>query len=355
MNFDFSDDQKLFKEQVAKALTDASPLSETRRVLETGAPYSDRAWRALIELGVTAAAVPEAYSGLGLAYYEVCVAAEEIGAALASTPIVSSTYLATEILKRAASEAQKQEWLPRLASGEIIACVARRPSPGGACSVDRGVLSGAWRPVADLLAADIALVINSGRVFVVDLAAEGVARSPLASIDPTRPLGCLRLDGVSAVELDNARSAIAHAREIAAVLLAFEQVGGADRALAMARAYALERRTFGRVIGSYQAIKHKLADVYVQIEIARAHAYYAAWAISTGARDQSLAAAAARVCASRAFSLAAQENIQTHGGMGFTWDSDCQLFYRRARHTALILDSELDWKTALSNELANAR
>ena len=137
----------------------------------------------------------------------------------------------------------------------------------------------------------------------------------------------------------------------AAILLAFEQLGGADRALEMARDYALERYAFGRPIGGYQAIKHKLADVFVKNEVARANAYYGAWALSCDAPELPVAAAAARVAASAAYWLASKENIQTHGGIGFTWEADCHFFYRRARHLGLVLGAPRDWKRKLADRL----
>jgi alkylation response protein AidB-like acyl-CoA dehydrogenase len=137
----------------------------------------------------------------------------------------------------------------------------------------------------------------------------------------------------------------------AAVLLAFEQCGGADRCLEMAKAYALERYAFGRPIASYQAIKHKLADIYVKNELARSNSYYGAWALNTGAAELPLAAAAARIAASEAFWFAAKENIQTHGGIGFTWEMDCHLFYKRSRQLALVAGAPRAWKERLVSHL----
>jgi len=137
----------------------------------------------------------------------------------------------------------------------------------------------------------------------------------------------------------------------AAVPLAFEQVGGAQASLEMATAYAKERFAFGRPIGSFQAIKHKLADIYIAIELARSNAYYGAWALSADAAELPLAAATARVSATEAFDLAAKENIQTHGGIGFTWEADCHLYYRRARLLALTIGSARYWKDRVVVEL----
>jgi alkylation response protein AidB-like acyl-CoA dehydrogenase len=137
----------------------------------------------------------------------------------------------------------------------------------------------------------------------------------------------------------------------AAVMLAFEQVGGADRALEMAKDYAMQRYAFGRPIGSYQAIKHKLADIYIKNELARSNAYYGAWALGAGGAELPLAAAAARVAACEAFWFAAKENLQTHGGMGFTWDVDCHLYYRRAQQLGLVAGGAKAWKERLVSQL----
>ena len=177
-------------------------------------------------------------------------------------------------------------------------------------------------------------------LYLVDLTAPGVAREPVSTIDPTR--GSARITFAAAPaeplgEPGKGLELLARIQERAAILLAFEQLGGADRCLEMARDYALERYAFGRQIGSYQAIKHKLADVFVKNEVARANAYYGAWALSTNAPELPLAAAAARVAGSAAFWLASKEMIQTYGGIGVTWEADCHFFFRRARHLALVI------------------
>ena len=190
-------------------------------------------------------------------------------------------------------------------------------------------------PVTDGDVADLAVVLakEGGQLglFLVDLAGAGVARETLKTLDPTRGVAKLTFTGAAAERLGAAGEGMALAEQVmdrAAVLLAFEQVGGADRGLEMAKDYALERYAFGRPIGSYQAIKHKLADIYVKNELARSNAYYGAWALNTGAAELPIAASAARVAACEAFWFAAKENIQTHGGMGFTWEVDCHLYYR---------------------------
>jgi len=185
-----------------------------------------------------------------------------------------------------------------------------------------------------------------------------VTRTVVKTVDPTRSHARLDFDGAPAEPLGAAGQGWPLVRALldrAAVLVAFEQVGGAQGALDMAREYAMGRFAFGRPIASFQAIKHKLVDMYVATELARSNAYYAAWALSTGAAELPVAAAAARVSATEAFWLSAKENIQTHGGMGFTWEFDCHLYYRRAKLLALALGSARVWKHKLMDAIAEPR
>ena len=195
---------------------------------------------------------------------------------------------------------------------------------------------------------------GSVALFLVDLAGPGVTRTVVKTVDPTRSHARIAFTGAPAEPLGAAadgRAIIDGVLDRAAVLFAFEQVGGAQAALDMAREYAMGRFAFGRPIASFQAIKHKLVDMYVAIELARSNAYYAAWALSTEAPELPVAAAAARVSATEAFWLAAKENIQTHGGMGFTWEFDCHLYYRRAKLLALTIGSARRWKDLLITRL----
>jgi alkylation response protein AidB-like acyl-CoA dehydrogenase len=186
------------------------------------------------------------------------------------------------------------------------------------------------------------------------MAGHGIAREAIGTLDPTRSAAhivftdtpCERLGGAG-----DGASLLSGILDRAAVLFAFEQVGGADRCLEDARAYAMERVAFGRVIGSYQAIKHKLADIYVKNEIARSSAYYGAWALNTDAAELPAAASAARIAGIQAYDFAAKENLQTHGGMGFTWEADCHLHLRRARQLGLALGGLPVWRERLVRTL----
>ena len=366
MNFDFSPDQKALRDQARKFLAEHASSVRVRRILDTDEPYDRELWRGVAEMGWTGTAIPETYGGAGFGHLELCVIAEELGRSVAPIPFSSTIYLAAEALLLAGSEAQKRRWLPRIASGEAVGCLALAEGPGTPAAramttrAAAGKISGTKAPVADGDVADFAIVAARAdgaadlSLFLVDLAGAGVARTALATVDPTRSHARLTFDGAPAEPLGAAGAGTTLLERVfdrAAVLVAFEQVGGAQAALDMAREYAMGRFAFGRPIASFQAIKHKLVDMYVGVELARSNAYYAAWALSTDAAELPVAAATARVSATEAYFHAAKENIQTHGGMGFTWEFDCHLHYRRAKLTGLGLGSARRWKDLLITRL----
>jgi alkylation response protein AidB-like acyl-CoA dehydrogenase len=365
MNFDYSDDQKFLKTEARKFLDAECPPKVVRGVLDDAKrSYDEGLWRKLAEQGWLGAAIPERFNGLGLGRIELCAIAEELGRACAPVPFASTVYFLAEALMLAGSEEQQAKFLPRIAAGELIGAFATSEGPGAyteaniQAKVEGGKLTGVKLPVTDGDIADVAVVLakEGGRsgLYLVDLTGAGVTRETLTTLDPTRGVAKLTFASAAAERLGPAGEGAALAEAVmdrAAVLLAFEQLGGADRCLDMAKAYALERYAFGRPIGGYQAIKHKLADVYVKNELARSNAYYGAWALNVGARELPVAAAAARVAASEAFWFASKENIQTHGGMGFTWEVDCHLYYRRSRQLALVAGAPKVWKERLVRQL----
>ena len=364
MNFDFSDDSKLLREQAQRFLRENCQPKAVRAVLDGKAPYDAALWRGMADMGWLGAAIPEAYDGAGLGYESLCVLAEELGRALAPVPFTSSVCLAAEAILAAGSEAQKREYLPKIVRGELIATFALAEGAGDPreagirARLSDGRISGTKWPVPDGTIAQLAVVVARDAAGVslvlVDLAAPGVNRASLPTIDPSRDHAKFDFTNAPATLLGMSGQGWNVVRRVldrAAVLTAFEQVGGAAASLSMATNYAKERFAFGRPIGSFQAIKHKLADVYVATELARSNAYYGAWALSTDAADLPLAAATARVSAGDAFFLAAKENIQVHGGVGFTWDFDCHLYYRRAKLLALALGSQRHWKDRVVAEL----
>ncbi len=365
MNFDFSADQKALRDQARKFLSEHASSTRVRRILEGAAPYDAELWRGMGEMGWMGTAIPEPHGGAGFGHLELCVIAEELGRSLAPTPFASTIYLAAEALMLAGSDAQKKRWLPRIAQGEAIGCLALAEGPQVATPANLSTraessrLTGAKVPVADGDVADFAIVLATegvGRagLFLVDLKGPGVTRASVATVDPTRSHARLSFDAAPAEPLGAPGQGWPLTERLldrAAVLVAFEQLGGAQAALEMAREYALGRFAFGRQIASFQAIKHKLADMYVGVELARSNAYYGAWALTKDAPELPVAAAAARVAASEAYYQAAKENIQIHGGMGFTWEFDCHLHYRRAKLTGLMLGSARRWKDLLVSRL----
>ncbi|HEV2652768.1 MAG TPA: acyl-CoA dehydrogenase family protein [Rhizomicrobium sp.] len=368
MNFDFSDDIKAVREEAKRFLQNRCPPAVVRRVLDGAATFDKELWTEIGALGWLGAGIPEELGGAGIGYDALCVLAGEIGASLAPVPFSSSAYLAAEAIMLAGDEAQKRALLPEIASGESITTLALAEGPGNpdpaaiATTCRDGRLSGTKWPVPDGAIADHAVVVASDSLgsigfYRVSLEGEGVERRTLPTIDPTRNYATLTLAGAPAQALRGNGEGWALVQQLldrAAVFFAFEQVGGAEAALMMARDYALERYAFGRPIASFQAIKHKLADIYVAVELARAHAYYAAWALSHDARELASAASAARVAASQAYYLASRENIQIHGGMGFTWEMNCHLHYRRAKSLSILLGSESYWQDRLIGELEHA-
>ena len=369
MNFDFSDEQKQLRDEARKFLAEKCPPKAVRAVLDGKAPYDRDLWKGLAELGFLGVAIPEAYGGAGAGHLELCVIAEEMGRALAPVPFSSTVYLAAEAILLTGSEAQKQKWLPRIASGEAIGTLALfegkgNPSPQAVrLAAPGGYLNGVKKPVSDGAIADFAIVAartaSSGRdtdisLFLIDMKTDGVETKALNNVDPTRGQAESVFRNCKAEPLGatgEGWSVVSQVLDRAAVLLSFEQVGGADRALEMGRDYALDRIAFGRPIGSFQAIKHMLADMYVSATLARSNCYYGAWALSTNASELPEAAAAARISATQAFQHCAKNNIQVHGGMGFTWEFDCHLYYRRANATALSLGSMSYWEDALIDRM----
>jgi alkylation response protein AidB-like acyl-CoA dehydrogenase len=365
MNFDFSDDQKFLKGEARKFLEANCQTARVRKVLDDdGKAYDADLWKAVAEQGWLGAAIPEEHGGLGLGHLELCVIAEELGRVVAPIPFASTVYFLAEAVMLAGDADQKARLLPKIAAGEVIGCVASSEGPGPVtaatvqATVTDGKLSGAKIPVTDGDIADVALVLakEGGKLslFLVDLAAGGVTREAVKTLDPTRDAAKLVFAGASAQRLGPAGEGLALLEQVldrAAVLLSFEQCGGADRCLDMAKEYALERYAFGRVIASYQAIKHKLADMYVKNELARSNAYYGAWALNTNAPELPVAASAARIAGSEAFWFASKENIQTHGGIGFTWEMDCHLYYRRSRQLSLVAGAPRVWKERLVSHL----
>ena len=310
------------------------------------------------------AAIPEAFGGLGLGYLELCCIAEELGRAVVPVPFASTVYFLTEALLLAGSAAQKQALLPKIVAGQLIGAFAtsERSGPVGQAGIEAtvsgGKLTGIKLPVTDGGIADVAVVLarDAGQLslFLVDLHGPGITRTTLDALDNSRNLARIDFAEAPAAPLGAPGAGLTLYEQVtdrAAILLSFEQLGGADMVLEMAKGYVLERYAFGRQIGSYQAIKHRLADMYTKNVLARGNAYYGAWALNSNAPETALAAAQARIAASEAYWYGAKENVQVHGGMGFTWELDCHLHYRRSQQLALVAGAPRQWKERLVGRL----
>jgi len=362
MNFEFSEEQNMLRDQAKNFLDAKCSRQVVRAVLDGGDSFAKEVWAEMKQLGWMGTAIPEEYGGLGMSDLELCVIAEELGRSLAPTPFSSSVYLFARTLLTAGSEDQKRNCLPQIAGGDTIGTLAIIESARSPATIELRAndskLTGVKLPVTDGDVADAAIVLardNSGvSLYLTDLMDSTVKRETLESVDPTRSQARIEFSSTPAQRLGGAGQGwelLNKVYDSAAVLFAFEQIGGAQAALNDARDYALERYAFGRPIGSFQAIKHKLADMYVATELARSNSYYGAWALRNDAPELPVAAATARISATEAFELCSKENIQTHGGMGFTWEFDCHLFYRRSKLLAVNLGSLSRWKDRLITNL----
>ncbi len=356
MNFQFSEDAEALRTEARKFLAAESANAKARAVMDDGSGLDEGLWRQIVDLGWTGLRIPEEHGGLGLSVLDLCVLSEEVGRALTPVPFTSSVLLATEALLALGNPAQQATWLPRLADGSATGAVALAEGvlPAGAPSriaAGSGTLTGVKRPVPDAMLADFLIVAAHDGLHLVEKGARGLTIEPLDTVDLVRRSATVTLDGAHAEALQGGREGLETFLQSAAVLLAFEGLGGAEAAMEMATGYARERVAFGRPIAGYQAVKHRLADMYIKNQLARSHAFYGAWALSTGAPELPQAAAAARVAALDAYGFAAEENVQLHGGIGYTWESDCQFHYRRARLLSGMLGSKMHWEDALVRSL----
>jgi alkylation response protein AidB-like acyl-CoA dehydrogenase len=341
MNFDFTDDQHAIK-RTAKEFLEARYKSEVIRELaadERG--FTDEQWRQLVDLGWPGVMVPEADGGLGLGTVELVVIQEELGYALAPSPLFSDVSAAL-VLVAAGSDAQRERWLAPLAAGELRGTLAVWDEQSGwspdhsEVELDSGKLSATKIAVPDAAAADFLIVAGAdGQHFLVEAGAPGVEIVPEPALDTTRKLYRVWFDGAPAEPLRSGdRTAVAHAYAVIVVALAAENVGVAQRAMEMAVAYAKDRKQFDRPIGAYQAISHRCAQMLLEVEGARSLAYAAAWALDHEPESGGRAASMAKAYASDAGFRVTASALQVHGGIGFTWEHDLHFFLKRATANA---------------------
>jgi alkylation response protein AidB-like acyl-CoA dehydrogenase len=367
VNFAFSPEQEEFRQSLRRFLADKSPAAEVRRLMETDAGYDPQVWKQLADqLGLQGLAIPEEFGGTGASLVELGIAFEEMGRALLCAPFFATVGLAAQALLAAGDDQAKREYLPRIADGSLLATVAvtepdgrwdlaavrtsaaadsgASGGPGAAAASAAFLLDGTKMFVVDGHIAQLLLVVartdDGLGLFAVDASGAGVVRTVLPTLDMTRKLARVELSGVPARLVSgpgDATAGLSRALDLALVALTSEQVGGAQRCLDMAVDYAKIRMQFGRPIGSFQAIKHKCAEMLIEVESAKSAAYHAAG--STG-DELGVAAAIAKAYCSEAYFQVAAETIQVHGGIGFTWEHDAHLYFRRAKSSQLLLGDE---------------
>jgi alkylation response protein AidB-like acyl-CoA dehydrogenase len=335
MRFELTDDQQAIQRTAREFLADRYPPEEVRRLaIEEEHGFTDEQWRAIAELGWPALVVGEDDGGLGLGVVELAVLQEQLGYALAPTPLLS-TVAAALVIGAAGSAEQRAEWLPALAEGERRGTVAPLP-PRDGLRADGEALSATLDAVPDAGSADLLVVPTGHRALaVVDLHGEGVAVEPAGALDPTRRLFTVRLDGASATALAAPDDdPLARARDVIAVAVAAESVGVAQRAMEIAVAHARDRHQFGRPIGVFQAVSHPCAQMLLEVEGARSAVLFAAWALDDSPDEAPLAAAMAKAYASDAAWRVPAAALQVLGGIGFTWEHDFHFWLKRGRANA---------------------
>jgi alkylation response protein AidB-like acyl-CoA dehydrogenase len=358
MNLGISTEQRELRESVRRFLTERAPLTRVRELMETADGTDPDVWRqASAQLGLPGIAVPEEYGGAGFSFAEQAIVLEELGAALFTGPYLASAVLAATTLLASDDEEAKKDLLPGIAAGETVATLAFTEDGGSwdpasiRLAATKTTKNG-WRLdghksfVLDGHAADLILVVaateTDGRLslFAITGTADGLTRRALPTLDQTRKLARLAFDHTPARlvgEPGAARAVLDHTLDVAAVALAAEQLGGAQRALDMAVAYAKVRQQFGRPIGSFQAIKHRCADLLLEVESLRSAVGYAAAAVAASSAELPVLAPLLKAYASEVYSHVAGENIQIHGGIGFTWEHDAHLYLKRAKASELFL------------------
>ena len=346
MEYSFSDEQQQFRDVVQRFMRDKSPMTEVRRLMATKDGFDRDLWmQSCDDLGLEGLHVPEAYGGSGFGFVEVGIVAEEMGRSLLCSPYLGSSILATSVILHAGSEEQKRDLLPDLIAGKTVACLAFAEASGhwnsdgieltASQSGKDVLLNGKKKFVLDGCAADVIIVVarrpgTHGRegigLYIAEGMSTGLGRRSLDTIDETRKLAELSFDGVRAQVLNDSEGAVAaigHALDDAAIALANEMVGGAQALLDSTVEYTKLRMQFGRVIGSFQAVKHKCAEILLDAE---------------NHPDVSMLASLAKATAADAYMRTAIEAIQLHGGIGFTWDHDTHLWYKRAKSSEVLLD-----------------
>lgn len=354
MDFAFSAEQEEFRSSVRRFLDDKSPSSKVREIMETEFGIDYQLWDQMVDqLGLVALAIPEKYGGSGFGLTEVGIVFEELGRALVCAPYFSTVALGVNMILASEDEAACREYLPKVASGEITLAVCSVENINDwsldtlttvALGGEEAYISGTKKYVVDGLSASHLLVLANTEhlgpsLYLVRSDAEGINKYGLSTLDQTRKLADLEFNSAPAQLIGKIGAGAKYYERMlhkALTCISAEQVGGAQKVLEMAVGYSKQRSQFGRPIGSFQAIKHKCAEMLVEIESAKSASYYACWASDNQESDLPVAAFVAKSYCSDAYLNAAAENIQIHGGIGFTWEHDCHLYFKRAKASGLM-------------------
>lgn len=342
MQFGLSESQQILKHTANKFLAGECPMTEVRRLMETPTAYDPELWAKLAGQGFLGMMVAEEYGGMGLGKVELILFMEEAGYALLPGPFFSTVALAGAAIDAVASPEQKKKYLSRIASGDARATLAVLESGGSWDLADArlnvlgGKVTGEKLFVTDAAVADLIVVVAENGVFLVDSKAPGVRIAPMKGMDLSRKIYSVEFSNTPAERLGSL-DGLNKAFAVASTALAAELVGGMQRTLETTVAYAKTRKQFGKPIGIYQAVQHHCADMYLETESSRSAAYYAAWALEENAPDAAVATAIAKMYSSDAARTVGNRGIQVHGGMGFTWENDLHLYYRRAKASETML------------------
>jgi alkylation response protein AidB-like acyl-CoA dehydrogenase len=336
MQFGLSESQEFLKDSARKFFAGECPSAEVRRLMETDTAYDAGLWSKLTNQGYTGIIFPEEYGGVGLGKVELMLLMEEAGRALLPGPFFSTVVLAGSVLEAVSTPANKKKYLAPICRGEARATVAMLEAGASwnprdvQLNATNGKLNGEKLFVSDAAVADFIVVVARNGVFVVDSKAHGLKISPMSSMDLTRKLYVVEFSNTPAEQI-SATAELSRAFDIATAALAAELVGGMQRTLDLAVEYAKTRKQFGKPIGIFQAVQHQCADMYLETESARSAVYYAGWALEENSPDAASAVSIAKMYASDAARTVGNRGIQIHGGMGFTWENDLHLYYRRAK------------------------
>jgi len=369
VDFGFNEEQEMLRQSARSLLEKECPSAAVRKMMEDERGFDPALWKKMAELGWLGLVIPEEYGGGGLSYVDLVLIMEEMGRVVLPSPFIWTVMFA-EAIKRAGNDKQKASLLPKIASGELIATVAYL-EPSGVWSPD-GIAMTARREGAGYVLGGTKLFVNDGHIadcllvaartgeagnhgitlFALETKHSGIEVKRLTTMDQTRKLTEVEFTAVKVGAPDvvgeegNGWSTLSEVIDRGKVMLAGEMMGGAQKVLEMTVDYAKVRVQFGRPIGSFQAVQHKCANMMIDVEGTKSAAYYASWAVSNDVAEAPLAAALAKAAASDAFRRVSAEGIQLHGGIGFTWDHDMHLYFKRAKSSEFTF-GDANWNREL--------